>query len=145
MQVKHILRDKGRDVIGISSQAAMIAVARQLAQKRIGALIVQDASGGIAGIVSERDLVRALADRGAEALNDPVTKHMTRAVATCAECDSVDAIMEEMTHGRFRHMPVLDDQDRLCGLISIGDVVKTRIAETVNEAEALRGYISATI
>jgi CBS domain-containing protein len=144
MQVKHILRDKGREVIGISSHVTMVAVAQQLAQRKIGALIVQDEKGDLAGIVSERDLVRAIANRGADALNDPVTHHMTRAVATCAECDSVDTIMESMTRGRFRHMPVLDERDRLCGLISIGDVVKTRIAETMIEAEALRGYISAT-
>ena len=117
MQVKHILKDKGREVIGIPSHVTMVAVARQLAQRKIGALIVQDEKGEIAGIVSERDLVRAIANRGADALDDPVTHHMTRAVATCAECDSVDAIMESMTHGRFRQVPVLDGETRLCGVI----------------------------
>ena len=145
MQVRHILSDKGRDIIGISGGTTLAEAARQMAQKKIGALIVQDKGGALAGIISERDLVRAIADRGAAALNDPVSNFMTRAVATCAECDSVDAIMEAMTRGRFRHMPVLDESERLCGLISIGDVVKTRIAETLIEAEALRGYISATV
>jgi len=144
MQVRHILTDKGRDIIGIAGGTTLSDAARQMAQKKIGALIVQDKSGQLAGIISERDLVRAIADRGAAALNEPVSHYMTRAVATCTECDSVDAIMESMTRGRFRHMPVLDEQEKLCGLISIGDVVKIRIAETVHEAEALRGYISAT-
>jgi CBS domain-containing protein len=145
MQVRHILRDKGREVIGIAGQATLIEAARQLVQNKIGALIVKDASGGLAGIISERDLVRAIAGHGPEALHVPVSHYMTRTVATCTECDSVDTIMESMTRGRFRHIPVLDEQERLCGLISIGDVVKTRIAETVIEAEALRGYISATV
>lgn len=145
MQVRHILRDKGRDIVGVASHATLAEAARQLAQKKIGALIVQDKDGGLGGIISERDLVRAIAERGAAALTDPVARHMTRAVATCAECDSVDTIMESMTRGRFRHMPVLDENENLCGLISIGDVVKTRIAETIIEAEALRGYISATV
>jgi len=144
MQVRHILSDKGRSIIAVAGHATLAEAARQLAQKKIGALIVQDAEGTLSGIISERDLVRAIADRGPAALADPVAHHMTHAVATCAECDSVDAIMEAMTRGRFRHMPVLDESERLCGLISIGDVVKTRIAETLSEAEALRGYISAT-
>lgn len=144
MQVKHILKDKGRDIVGVTAGITLAEAARSLAQKKIGALIVQDHDGKLAGIISERDVVRAVADRGAAALGEPVSRYMTRAVATCAECDSVDTIMESMTRGRFRHMPVLDEQDRLCGLISIGDVVKTRIAETMHEAEALRGYITAT-
>lgn len=144
MQVRHILSDKGRNIVGIAGNTTLSDAARQLAQKKIGALIVQDKNGQLAGIISERDLVRAIADRGAAALGEPVSHYMTRAVATCTECDSVDAIMESMTHGRFRHMPVLDEQEKLCGLISIGDVVKIRIAETLHEAEALRGYISAT-
>ena len=144
MQVKHILRDKGREIICIASDTSLIEAVRQLAHRKIGALIVQDKDGGLAGIISERDLVRAIADHGAAALGDAVANYMTRAVATCGECDSVDTIMEAMTDGRFRHMPVLDENDRLCGLISIGDVVKTRIAETLIEAEALRGYISAS-
>jgi CBS domain-containing protein len=145
MQVKHILRDKGHQVMAVQSHVSLVEAARQLARNRIGALIVRDKDGGLAGIVSERDLVRAIAEAGADALADPVSRHMTRSVATCTECDSVDTIMESMTRGRFRHMPVLDEQERLCGLISISDVVKTRIAETVIEAEALRGYISAAM
>jgi CBS domain-containing protein len=145
MQVRHILKDKGRDIVGVSGGTTLAEVARSLAQKRIGALIVQGRDGSLAGIISERDIVRAIADRGASALSDPVERYMTRAVATCAECDSVDTIMETMTRGRFRHMPVMDENDRVCGVISIGDVVKTRIAETVIEAEALRGYISAVV
>ena len=144
MQVRHILKEKGRDIVGVSGGTTLVEAARSLAQKKIGALIVQNRDGSLAGIISERDLVRAIADRGASALSDPVDRYMTRAVATCTECDSIDAIMESMTRGRFRHMPVLDENERLCGLISIGDVVKNRIAETVIEAETLRCYISAT-
>ncbi len=83
--------------------------------------------------------------KGAAALDEPVEAHMTSEPKTCAECDSVEVIMEVMTRGRFRHVPVVDENGRLCGMVSIGDVVKTRIAETVNEAAALRDYVSATI
>src|SRR6185312_15735469 len=96
------------------------------------------------GIISERDLVHALAKSGAAALGEPVADHMTRAPQTCIETDAVETVMEVMTRGRFRHVPVLDDDRRLCGMVSIGDVVKIRIAETVSEAAALRDYISAT-
>jgi len=115
-----------------------------LTDRRIGALVVKDTRSELAGIFSERDLVQAIAERGAAALEDQVGDHMTHAPETCAECDTVEMVMEVMTRGRFRHVPVLDGDMRLCGMISIGDVVKTRIAETVSEAAALRDYISAT-
>ena len=98
----------------------------------------------MAGILSERDVVRAVAADGPSALSRNVSVYMTKNVATCVEADTVEDLMEMMTHGRFRHVPVLDDDKALCGLISIGDVVKTRIAETLNEANSLRDYISAT-
>lgn len=144
MQVRHILSDKGRDVVAIDSGASLHDAARLLSLKKIGALIVKGEGGALAGIISERDLVKAIAEAGAKALQDSVAHHMTRAPVTCAEAQGVEAVMEIMTRGRFRHVPVLDDQGRLCGMVSIGDVVKTRIAETVNEAAALRDYISAT-
>lgn len=144
MQVRHILQEKGRGIIAISPAATVAEAARLLAEKRIGAVIVQPTGGGLAGILSERDLVRAIAAEGASALGRDVASYMTKSVATCVEADTVEDLMEMMTRGRFRHVPVLDEKQSLCGLISIGDVVKTRIAETVNEANSLREYISTT-
>jgi CBS domain-containing protein len=144
MQVRHILQGKGRDIIAITNTATVCDAAKLLTARKIGALVVNDKSGKLIGIISERDLVRAIAQGGAAAFTDPVNTHMTPAPETCVETDTVESVMEVMTRGRFRHVPVLDDSMRLCGMISIGDVVKTRIAETVNEAAALRDYISAT-
>jgi CBS domain-containing protein len=145
MQVRHILHGKGRDVISISTTATLTEAAKLLTDRKIGALIVKDKSGELSGIFSERDLVHAIARGGAAALSDQVSTHMTPTVETCLECDTVESVMEVMTRGRFRHVPVLDDQFALCGMVSIGDVVKTRIAETVSEAAALRDYISAAV
>lgn len=142
MLVRHILGEKGREVIAIASGATLSEAARLLAHKRIGAVVVRDAAGTLAGILSERDVVRAVADGSVAALARPVSAFMTRAVATCGEQDTVDDLMEMMTIGRFRHVPVLHD-GQVSGIVSIGDVVKTRIAETMREAESLREYISA--
>jgi CBS domain-containing protein len=142
MQVKHILRNKGRDVITMDSEATLSEAARLLARRHIGALVVTDRNGGIAGILSERDIVRAMAEHSVAALAQSVSRHMTRAVSTCSETDTVDELMETMTHGRFRHMPVVEN-GRLCGIVSIGDVVKTCIAESTREAQSLREYIAA--
>jgi CBS domain-containing protein len=142
MQVRHILRDKGREVFSISSEATLSEAACLLASKRIGALVVRGHDGSLAGVLSERDIIRALAQASVNALPQSVAKYMTRAVATCCESDSVDELMELMTRGRFRHVPVVED-DRITGLVSIGDVVKTRISETVLEAQSLREYITA--
>jgi CBS domain-containing protein len=106
--------------------------------------VVRDEAGTLAGILSERDLVRALASGGAAALDQTAARHLTRDVVTCRLGDGVEALMEVMTAGRFRHLPVLDEEGRLCGVVSIGDVVKSRIAETEREAQDLRVYISAT-
>ena len=141
MLVKHILGEKGREIIAITADATLSEAARLLARKRIGAVIVRDEAGALAGILSERDVVRAVADESVSALARPVSAYMTRAVATCCETDSVENLMEMMTIGRFRHVPVVDS-DRITGIVSIGDVVKTRIAETVQEAATLREYIT---
>jgi CBS domain-containing protein len=143
MQVSHILREKGREVVAIAESARLEEAARLLAQKRIGALVVRGREGALAGILSERDLVRAISIEGAGALGRSVGAYMTREVATCCEEDSVDALMEMMTQGRFRHIPVVDGARALLGIVSIGDIVKSRIEETVREAESLREYISA--
>lgn len=145
MQVRHILQGKGRDVVAITSTATVCDAAKLLTEKKIGALIVRDRSGKLVGIISERDLVRAMANGGADCFSDPVNAHMTPAPETCVENDTVESVMEVMTRGRFRHVPVLDGGHAVCGMVSIGDVVKTRIAETVNEAAALREYITAAV
>ena len=146
MQVRHILKDKGNAVIGIAPTATLAEAAALLNEKRIGAVVVRggDGAGELGGILSERDVVRAVAADGAAALGHAVDRYLTREVVTCRLGDTVEELMEMMTRGRFRHVPVLDDDGRLCGLISIGDVVKNRIAETLREAEELRVYISAT-
>ena len=143
MQVRHILQEKGRTIIAIADSATVGDAAQLLVQRRIGAVLVKDADDKLAGILSERDVVRAVAADGPSSLGRAISDYMTRNVATCCEGDTVEELMEMMTRGRFRHVPVMNDEDGLCGLISIGDVVKTRIAETVHEANSLREYISA--
>ena len=145
MQVRHILQIKGRDIIGVADSATLAEAARALAEHHIGVLEIQDSGGALAGIFSERDLVRAVAEDGPLALSRSIAHYMSRQVTTCRESDLAEELLEVMTNGRFRHVPVLDERHRLVGMISIGDVVKTRIAETETEAHYLRDYISAAI
>src|SRR5215471_10099292 len=140
MNVKTILAAKGGEVITIEPTADLAAAAQLLSAHRIGAVLIRGAGGRIAGILSERDIVRALSEHGAAALSLPVGQVMTRNVATCGEDDSVASIMERMTTGKFRHLPVVEKEE-LIGLISIGDVVKHRVEEVENESEAMRDYI----
>lgn len=148
MNVKAILaakqrnkqRNLGGDVISIEPTADLAAAARLLCAHRIGAVLIRGAGGRIAGILSERDIMRAIAEHGAAALTVPVAQVMTRNVATCGEDDSIASIMERMTEGKFRHMPVLA-KGELIGLVSIGDVVKHRVGEIEQESEAMRDYI----
>jgi CBS domain-containing protein len=143
MLVGHILGSKGREIVAIAAEATLCEAAELLATRRIGAVVVQGARGELAGIFSERDIVRAISRDGAAALSKPVDRFMTRDVATCVESDSIDELMEMMTRGRFRHVPVVDCKGALVGIVSIGDVVKSRIEETVREAATLRQYIGA--
>src|SRR6185503_19594215 len=143
MLVKHILGTKGRDIVAIAIDARLADATDLLSKKRIGAVIVRGSRGELAGILSERDVVRAVAEYGVGALAQQISAYMTRDVATCGETDSIDSLMEMMTQGRFRHVPVVDERDGLIGIVSIGDVVKSRIEETVREAATLRDYISA--
>jgi CBS domain-containing protein len=143
MQVIDILRQKGRDVVFLTADANLSDATILLAAKRIGAVVVKDDTGGVAGILSERDVVRALALENVRALAQRIATYMTRSVATCTELDTVEALMEMMTQGRFRHVPVVDDSGKLCGLISIGDVVKAHVEETTREASNLREFIAA--
>ena len=140
MTVSIILAHKGREVVTIEPGATLGEAVHLLAEKRIGAALILGADRRITGIISERDVVRALAEGGAAALQMPVSGAMTRKVETCSEGEAVVSIMERMTAGKFRHMPVVD-QGRLVGMISIGDVVKHRVHEMEHESRAMRDYI----
>jgi CBS domain-containing protein len=140
MIVKSILAAKGDDVATIAPTATLAEAATILATRKIGALVVTGAGGRITGIISERDVVRALAEHGGQALQLPLTDVMTRKVVTCSPTDTVSVLMERMTAGKFRHLPVTDD-GRLVGIVSIGDIVKYRLTELQLEQDALRDYI----
>jgi CBS domain-containing protein len=140
MTVASILAAKGGDVITIEPTATLADAAKLLSERRIGALVILGPGNRIAGILSERDIVRATAARGASALTEPVGQAMTRDVMTCAVHDPIDQLMQQMTDGKFRHLPVLE-HDRLIGIVSIGDVVKQRLGEMEQESEAMRDYI----
>lgn len=140
MTVSRILASKGRDVVTIEPSADLAAAARLLAEKHIGAVVILGADHRIVGILSERDIVGAIGQRGAVALKEPVGTAMTRNVSTCNETETMVTIMERMTAGKFRHLPVVD-QDRLVGMISIGDAVKFRLHEMEHESAQMREYI----
>ncbi len=140
MNVGAILAQKGRKVITISSDIILQDVSRILAENRIGSIVVLDENEAVKGIISERDIVRVLAEKGPKVLQEPVTFCMTEEVVTCGESDSVEQVMAAMSSGRFRHMPVVEN-GKLLGIISIGDVVKTKIEVAEKDAEHLRQYI----
>jgi len=140
MNVETILSVKGSEVITIGPTATLEEAIAVLGKHRIGAVVVLGADQRVIGILSERDIVRALSERSAGALKEPLSQSMTRVVVSCCEADTVSDLMERMTRGRFRHIPVLE-QERLVGIISIGDVVKQRLGEMERESEALRDYI----
>jgi CBS domain-containing protein len=142
MFVSDILAQKGGLVYTVTPGTTVGQVLQQLSTRRIGAVLVIDRLDRVAGIVSERDIVHALATHGAPALERDASEVMTRNVVTCDPDDSIDEVMETMTQGRFRHLPVVRHGE-LLGLVSIGDVVKARLAETRHETEALRAYIVA--
>ena len=124
----------------VDPTATLEAAVEILSQRRIGALVVLGAEQRVIGILSERDVVMALAVTCAAALKQPLSQVMTRKVSTCTSDETISAIMEQMTTGKFRHVPVVE-QDRLTGIVSIGDVVKHRLKEMQRESEALRDYI----
>jgi CBS domain-containing protein len=140
MSVARILKDKGRAVVTALPNTPMQEIVRHLVSKGIGALVVCEKDGHIVGIISERDIVRVLAVNGAAMLEQPVSAHMTKDVVTCTERDTVNRLMEEMTSHRFRHLPVVDG-GKLVGIVSIGDVVKLRLAVVEMEAASMRDYI----
>ncbi|WP_166346900.1 CBS domain-containing protein [Phytoactinopolyspora limicola] len=140
MHVSDLIRTKGADVVTVSPEDDVRTLLAVLAEHHIGATVVVDADGALAGIVSERDIVRAIARRGAAILSDAVSTIMTADVKTCTPQTHLEELSRVMTDGRFRHVPVMVD-DRLAGLVSIGDVVKSRITELEVERDSLSSYI----
>ena len=140
MTVKAILSKKGVEVLTIEPTTNLAAAAKLLAERKIGALVVIGPDRRVIGIVSERDIVQELAAHGPAALDLPLTEVMTRKVMTCSMSDTISSVMERMTEGKFRHLPVVE-QGRLTGIVSIGDVVKYRLQEMEHESAALRDYI----
>jgi CBS domain-containing protein len=140
MTVKAILATKGSDVFSIEPTSTLETAVKTLGKHKIGALLVLGPDRRVIGILSERDIVRAIGERGAEVLTQPLSQVMTRKVVTCGQTETVGTIMERMTTGKFRHVPVIE-QDQVVGVISIGDVVKYRLHEMEKESAALRDYI----
>jgi CBS domain-containing protein len=143
MTVAAILSQKGRQVVTMGPKQALREVCETLSTHKIGAVVLIDAHGRIAGILSERDIVRALASHGGKALDEAAEDYMSAKVVTCNETETTDQVLGRMTAGRFRHMPVVRE-DRLIGLISIGDVVARRIELAEREAAEMRAYIAST-
>jgi CBS domain-containing protein len=141
MTVRAILTLKGRDCVTIAPDATLAEAANLLLQHRIGALVITGPERRVIGILSERDIVHQLSLQGAGALMQPVAGAMTREVVTCTEDETIPDLMQRMTKHRFRHVPVLD-RGQLAGIVSIGDVVKHRLAELEREHDALREYIA---
>lgn len=142
MLVSGVLKDKGDMVFTAAPGDSVAQVAQLLHQRRVGAMVVVEGDREVIGIVSERDIVRVVAEYGEAGLERPVSACMTRDVIFAQPNETVDSLLERMTDRRIRHLPVCVDH-RLVGIISIGDLVKTKIAETVAEAEGLRAYITA--
>lgn len=141
MNIAQLLKAKGRAVTTARPDVKLLDIVTSLASKRIGAIVIVGEKGELAGIISERDVILALANSSEAVLEDSVSKHMTREVVTCQESTTIDEMMELMTQGRFRHVPVIED-GALIGIISIGDVVKNHIAEVEMEVTAMRGYFA---
>ncbi|MCB1463926.1 MAG: CBS domain-containing protein [Nitratireductor sp.] len=141
MTVASILTDKGREVVTAGTDTSLSAIVETLSERKIGAIVVTDEDGKVCGIISERDVVREIAERGVETLDQPVSTCMTRKVVSCGENDTINHVMTLMTRHRFRHLPVVSG-GRLTGIISIGDVVKRRMEQIERDAEELRNYIA---
>ncbi|MGD9968798.1 MAG: CBS domain-containing protein [Hyphomonadaceae bacterium] len=142
MLIAHVIRDKGAVVHTLAASATLEDAARELDEKRVGALVVIDAEGAIVGVFSERDLVREIARNGARALSGPVGSAMSREVITAHAGETIDDCLARMTDRRVRHLPVLEEV-RLIGIVSIGDLVKHRIAVAEAESAAMQAYIAA--
>jgi CBS domain-containing protein len=144
MHVASILNSKGREVETAPLDTSLMEVTQRLANKRIGAIVVvSNRDDSVVGIISERDIIRVIGTEGTAALSRPLAEVMTRNVVTCRESDTTDQLMRLMTTRRFRHLPVME-HGKLVGIVSIGDVVKFRVAEVEFEATAMRDYITAS-
>jgi len=141
MLIAHVLRDKGATVYTLLAEATLEQASQELHTRRVGALVVLDGGDAILGVISERDIVREVARRGASALNDPVSAAMSREVVTARLDETIDDGLGRMTDRRVRHLPVVD-AGRLAGIVSIGDLVKHRIAAVEAEAAAMHAYIA---
>ncbi len=141
MDVAAILKSKGKNVVTARPDAKIAEITRILKNERIGAVVVSEDNIKVQGIISERDIVRGLADRGLDVLDMRVDELMTREVFTCAPTDWTSQLMAQITERRIRHLPVIEN-GVLCGIVSIGDVVKVRLDEIESEANAMRDYIS---
>jgi CBS domain-containing protein len=141
MNISQILKAKGRAVATARPDATLSEIISRLAQKKIGAIVIVGAAGEVVGIVSERDVIRQLGERGAAALKEPVSQAMTSSVISCQETSTLEEMMELMTQGRFRHVPVIED-GALVGIVSIGDIVKHHVAEVEMEVTAMRDYFA---
>ena len=141
MLIAHVLREKGAAVHTLKADVSLEQAARELHDRRVGALVVLDDVGGIRGVLSERDLVREIARRGADSLHDTVSAVMTRDVHTARPDETVDEGLARMTDRRVRHLPIVEN-GRLIGIVSIGDLVKHRIAAVEAEAAAMQAYIA---
>ena len=144
MVIAGILKSKGGVILSVSPQAPVADVVQTLASNRIGAVLVVSSAGALMGILSERDIVRSLAENGAGTLDRTASDLMTSDVTTATPQTTVAEAMELMTSGRFRHVPVLDE-GRLVGLVSIGDVVKAKIADAEHEVDSLRSYVAGAV
>lgn len=142
MLIAHVIRDKGRTVHTLPADATLEQAAKELHQRKVGALVVLDDGGALLGVLSERDIVREIARRGASCLGDRVSAAMTRDVITATPQESVDEGLARMTDRRIRHLPVTEE-GRLAGIVSIGDLVKHKIAEAEAESAAMQAYIAA--
>jgi len=141
MSVAALLNTKGQEIISLKATDSMAVAVSTLCSNKIGAVVVLDEKGTLQGILSERDVMHGLGDSGGGVLDENVSDLMTASVETCSRDDSVESIMRRMTEGRFRHVPVMDG-DALVGMVSIGDLVKFRMKELENEANAMRDYIA---
>jgi CBS domain-containing protein len=143
MRIDGVLRAKGNEVISVAPHAILREAAELLHKHRIGALLVLDSNQELIGIISERDIVGIVAERGSDALYARVDQAMSSEVVVCSPLDTVEQLMSVMTERRIRHLPVVED-GQLVGIVSIGDVVKRRLAEVCDEADALHGYLTST-
>jgi len=141
MTVAHIIKEKGNRIVSVEQGDSIMSACKTLAQQKVGCVLVMDESGALAGVLSERDVARNLPHYGPALVDMPVLTIMTANVITCDYHDSIARVMELMTSKRIRHLPVMDDGN-LCGMVSIGDVVKQKIAQAEAEAESLKEYIA---